>query len=222
MALPGMIPGRSGEAAAAPVAYTNPSTFSTVLTKSSPWDVGTLSFGPAAADRHIIVPVVLNGVSNIGLSGISIGGSAGQAIFNISDGRHAMGIFGRLIPAGTAGNVTLTFSSSVSFGLGAVLALTGLQSLTPVDTDDDVDIPGVSTSADIALATSAGGIILGALACEDDNGGYSWVNATEIIESFKTGIGGGSLAAALTSGAPVTVTASYGAGGHQLGGASLR
>ena len=119
-----------------------------------------VAIGSAAADRYVIIAVALrtNGFQ-ADASAVTVAGvSCTQIGTDVNAGNNHLSLWRTNSPiaSGATANVVVTFTNAANIGV-ATWAVTGLQSVTPTDTD--------STTTDAASVTStvsAGGIIVAA------------------------------------------------------------
>ena len=189
--IPGLMPGPGHFApttAAGPVALTFEDEANTD-NKLTTYDFGTLQFGTAASDRVVIVGVAANqDQTNRTLNSVSIGGVNGSFIAGatniISNNMSITDFYGRLVPAGTSGNVTITFNGQMARAGVVVYSMTGSGGLFTAH-DSDPHENGTNT------ATPSGTINIpangAALALSHQNrtsGSFSWTNLVEDHDGF--------------------------------------
>jgi hypothetical protein len=126
----------------------------------SPQTLSNVAIGTAAADRYVVVEVVLrtNG-TQADASAVTVAGvSCTQIGTDVNSGSNHLSLWRTNSPiaSGATANVVVTFTNAANIGV-ATWAVTGLQSTTPTDVD--------STTTDAASVTStvsAGGVIIAA------------------------------------------------------------
>jgi hypothetical protein len=141
------------------------------------------ALGTASADRHIIVGITgrANSGGAFALSSVTVAGNAASVVVehqytNDIIGTVALAIVA--VPSGTTGDVVVTWDRAIlDCGIG-VWATTGLQSITPTDTD--FDSPGTSLSGNLNI--DAGGVAVG-VTLGFSAPAVSWTNLTEDFET---------------------------------------
>jgi hypothetical protein len=157
--------GKRVEFCAAPFSTTDLSTYTfTAVNLSSP-----------AADRFIVVGVLLVGSPGRTASTVTIGGVSATAInTGTASTNVSLRLFGAVVPAGSTGDVVVTASGGCLCCSIGVWALYGLSSTTAIDTTNGTSNPDSDT-----LTTVAGGFVVAVAV----NGGsvetYTWSGLTE-------------------------------------------
>lgn len=103
-------------------------TFRQVIAAAS----GTFNFGPATADRCILVCCVWQGAPSAATS-CTVAGVAATLIRQTA-GAVASAMFIARVPAGTSGNVSLGFNAANSWAITSVYSVTGLANLAAAST----------------------------------------------------------------------------------------
>lgn len=113
---------------------------------------GIMSFGPAAAARCVVVGAVWLGAPST-CTGCTIGGVAATQIRQTT-GTVAAVLFIASVPAGTSGNVVLTFGGTIGLISVSSYSVTGLStpaaSSTAITTSASLNVPAFSSVVAIA------------------------------------------------------------------------
>ena len=162
----------------------------------SPQTLSNVPIGTAAADRYVIIAVALrtNGFQ-ADASAVTVASvSCTQVGTDVNSGKNHLPLWRTNYPiaSGTTADIAVTYTNASNIGV-ATWAVTGLQSVTPTDTD--------STTTDAASVTStvsAGGIIVAAAYSVGLSAGtHTWTGVTEDFDSLSVGasgsVSGGSL-----------------------------
>lgn len=139
------------------------------------YSFASLAIGPAAADRHVIgvFEAVDAGGVNYSVNSFTIGGVAATALYaSANNGGTKVFCYGGLIPSGTTATVAVTISTGANRAAVSVYSATGLNSLTPTDTDEKLGNPTFS------IDVLAGGFVLAAY-CDRNSGTISWTGLTK-------------------------------------------
>ena len=187
----------------------------------NPHTFSSVAIGTAAVDRYVIVAVAIRKQNQAGQAGATAVTVAGTACTQIgssvqSDSNHlSLWRTNSPITSGTTANIAVTHVNTYN-NLGvAAWAVTGLQSVTPTDTD--------STTTDAASVTStvsAGGIIVAAAYSVGLSAGtHTWTGVTEDFDSLSVGASGSVSGGSLNS--PGGGNISVSADGTQTGSAFM-
>lgn len=131
----------------------------------------SLSFGAAAANRHIIVCVSYEHADNRTISSMTVGGvySATRAAQSTASAAQAnCEIWIAAVPTGTSGTVAVTFSGSTSRSAVSLYRAIGLSSATPTATA--ADNAHTANLMDVSLNTPSGKSIVIATVCDRISG----------------------------------------------------
>lgn len=148
----------------------------TTLRNSSTGTTATVTaapFGTAAADRVIVVAMVMNNTANI--TGLTIGGVT--AVVNGFAGNTFVG--SALVPTGTSGDVVATLDASDFFHLIGVASLSGAQDASQFAT-------GNANVNNVTITVPAGGSAV--ISAVTDGTSTSWTNATQLMLDTSVGV----------------------------------
>lgn len=175
-----------------------------------------LTFGPASADRLLIVTLTYNANNITSLSNVTIGGvSASRLVrhlYNQSGGATltpSSEIWAAAVPNGTSGSVVLSVNTSGNLWNSSVsvYAATNLISTTPTATSasDDVSHPG---TLNMSIGVQGGGFAIAAMFfC--GGGTQSSASISGMTQAFFDGMGSGNGAqTGGTASSPVSTTVS--------------
>lgn len=188
----------------------------------NPHTFSSVAIGTAAVDRYVIVAVAIRKQNQAGQAGATAVTVAGTACTQIgssvqSDSNHlSLWRTNSPITSGTTANIAVTHVETYN-NLGvAAWAVTGLQSVTPTDTD--------STTTDAASVTStvsAGGIIVAAAYSigSSSAGTHTWTGVTEGFDALSIGTSAAASGGSLNSVAGGNISVS--ADGTQTGSAFM-
>jgi len=187
-------------------------------TNGSSFSFTSTSFGPAAADRKIVIGVSSEngGSGERTISALTVGGvSATQLVRSYQAGNDCVAeLWIATVPTGTSGTVAITWSGSVrACGIG-VWAVNGASS-TAFDTASNSQTSSISAVA-VTTSCEAGGVIIGMVGGGQANpvSSYSWSNANEDFDATvdagdrATHSGASNAYAAAQSSLAITVTPS--------------
>jgi hypothetical protein len=120
------------------------------------------ALGDAASDRYILVGVAAREAdSNLRtFVSVTVDGQAADELIVVEEARGQIGFFGVELPAGTSGDVVVTFSAANTRCAIAVFRIVGADTTTPTDTaSDSDDDPTTDINLDISLNVVDGGVI---------------------------------------------------------------
>ena len=172
------------------------------------------SIGTAAADRYVFI--LVSGYRNANNQGavtsVTIGGNTATLHANIGGGSIAATlaacVAGLLVPSGTSATVVVNFSDSFTDSGIGVIAVTGLNSTTPFDSDAVLaGTGGIVGSISANIDVPGNGLML-AVEADIGNGAHTWTNATEVYEGDVTVTYTGTLDVNLAAQSGRTVTCS--------------
>ncbi len=184
----------------------------------SPQTLSNVAIGTAAADRYVVVEVVLrtNG-TQADASAVTVAGvSCTQIGTDVNSGSNHLSLWRTNSPiaSGATANVVVTFTNAANIGV-ATWAVTGLQSTTPTDTDTTT-----TDAASVTSTVSAGGIIVAAAYSVGlFPGTHTWTGVTEDFDSISVGARGTTSGGSLNSAAGGNISVS--ADGTQTGSAFM-
>jgi len=139
--------------------------------------------GTPSSDRLIVIAVfATDGLGTYSISSATINGVS--ATINAQEGDRVVACFviSAIVPTGTQGTVSITFSESISFCVDIYpFALYNTAGVTQHDfaSNDNVSASSLNASLDVL----AGGIIFGLYNNNEESGVYSWTNLNEYDES---------------------------------------
>lgn len=205
--------GASQAVAGGPVAISFRTTAASTSDTDS-YDYGTLDIGTASSDR-IVVVVALGTDSSSGATtdDVSIAGASGTEIvesnYDAGGNSSSCAIWGRLVTAGTTGNITVTYSQAMQRAGVAAYALTGTGgSLTAHATGVDEDGSDPLTVSSFTTPAN-GGAIGGALNNTAGGDDFTWTNLTENSDFAIESATGSTASKTVSSQVTETITADY-------------
>jgi hypothetical protein len=142
-------------------------------------------FGTASSDRVVIVHVSSLQASGTGhtLVSATIGGVNASIIVQQNSGKLTGAIIAAVVPTGSTGTITFTFSVTVSSVGYGIWSATGLSAASAVNTGSNTDLSSLS------LNNEPGGFVIAGCTHEVDAASpvASWSGATEAYDSqFET------------------------------------
>lgn len=171
-------------------------------------DLTTYSFagqnlGTASADRYIVAAFAHRaGAGTPTGSTVTIGGVGATFLAGVSNGTGRCELWIALVPTGTTGTISITWSAGVARCVMGAWALTSLQSSTPTATYSSIASP-MSVSANIA----AGGVAL-AMGFANVSATATWAGLNENFDNTTADgcIGSGASQAFATAQTGLTIS----------------
>lgn len=155
-----------------------------------------LSFGPARADRFLIISLTYNANNITTLSNVTIGGVAATIIvkaYRTTPTSVSSEIWGAPVPTGTSGSVVLTVNTSGNLWNSSVglYAATDLLSTTATTTTGGNDTSSLGTLS-MSIPVQSGGIVVAAAFLSSGNATSStWTGITKtFLDPMKNNLGG--------------------------------
>lgn len=141
-----------------------------------------VSFGAAAADRHIILLASSRRAGAPTFASASLGGVAATLVASSTTTNSLVGIFIAAVPSGTTGTVAINHNETNLVSCGyAVYSTYGLSSITPIDTANINDFP---TLSDVLTAIS-GGPIFAVSQAPSGTATFTW--DAPMVEGYEQG-----------------------------------
>lgn len=176
---------------------------STAFTGSNPHTFAAVNFGTPAADREIVIGLLVAAASSRSLNTVTIGGVAATLVGATPAGSRILAIYRAVVPSGASGDVVVLLNSSVpNLAIGVWHVTGGISGTTTAQ-----QVVGTSPATAVVTGVAGGAII--AVGSSSIATTATWTNAAERFDIAPNGTFSGADATAVGS---VSVMAGFGGG----------
>ena len=187
-------------------------------TDASSYTFSSISFGTAAADRHIVCVGGWEHSTSASTdpSSVTIGGVTATKVLTRNDGRYDRSfMYIAAVPSGTSGSLVVNLPVTAwRCGMGC-FSIYGAD-ITPTATGTDSGVSG-SEDLEVSIDVDAGGVIVAVAENNTATGGYTWVGIDEIWDEVEASLCVSGAAKTFSAAETVAVQANL----HSTNGATL-